>query len=114
MVTRIPDPLTRATWDNYMTISEADAKEKNLWLAQSTFFDQARHDANGGLNGLIAKVTVNGANVTIPVMVQPGQAKGTVGIAFGYGRTSNIQKECKQELMHIHYMLTSTTFRILP
>ena len=88
-----PDPLTRATWDNYMTISEADAKEKNLWLAQSTFFDQARHDANGGLNGLIAKVTVNGASVTIPVMVQPGQAKGTVGIAFGYGRTSNIQKE---------------------
>ena len=89
-----PDPLTRATWDNYMTISEADAKEKNLWLAQSTFFDQARHDANGGLNGLIAKVTVNGVgDITIPVMVQPGQAKGTVGIAFGYGRTANIQKE---------------------
>ena len=22
-----PDPLTRATWDNYLTVSEADAKE---------------------------------------------------------------------------------------
>ncbi|GIS28020.1 MAG: hypothetical protein CM15mP129_02170 [Chloroflexota bacterium] len=34
-----PDPLTRATWDNYLTISEHDAKNLNLLLDPSTFLN---------------------------------------------------------------------------
>ena len=90
----LPDPLTRCTWDNYLTISEADAKEKGLWFDRSTFFTEARHDANGGLNGHYAKVTVNGVTLDkVPVMIQPGQARGTVGLALGYGRKTSIQEE---------------------
>lgn len=90
----MPDPITRATWDNYLTMSEADAKELGLWLDRSTFFTEARNDANGGLNGRLANVTVNGVTVeNVPVMVQPGQAKGSVGLALGYGRTASIQEE---------------------
>ena len=44
-----PDPLTRATWDNYLTISEYDAKNLNLLLESSTFFKQSRNNANGCL-----------------------------------------------------------------
>ncbi len=90
----MPDPITRATWDNYLTMSEADAKELGLWLDRSTFFTEARNDANGGLNGHLANVTVNGVTVeNVPVMVQPGQAKGSVGLALGYGRTASLQEE---------------------
>ena len=90
----MPDPITRATWDNYLTMSEADAKELGLWLDRSTFFTEARNDANGGLNGRLANVTVNGVTVeNVPVMVQPGQAKGSVGLALGYGRTTSIQED---------------------
>ena len=90
----MPDPITRATWDNYLTMSEADAKELGLWLDRSTFFTEARNDANGGLNGRLANVTVNGVMVeNVPVMVQPGQAKGSVGLALGYGRTASLQEE---------------------
>ncbi len=90
----MPDPLTRCTWDNYLTMSEADAKELGLWFDRSTFFTEARHDANGGLNGYYANVTVNGVTVEkVPVMIQPGQAKGSVGLALGYGRKENIQEE---------------------
>jgi len=90
----MPDPLTRCTWDNYLTISEADAKEKGLWFDRSTFFTEARHNANGGLNGHYANVTVNGVTLeNVPVMIQPGQAKGTVGLAVGYGRKNGIQEE---------------------
>ena len=89
----MPDPITRATWDNYITMSEADAKDKGLWLDRSTFFTEARHDANGGLNGTLAKITVNGVSLIAPVMVQPGQAKGSIGLAVGYGRTTSIQEE---------------------
>jgi hypothetical protein len=44
--------------------------------------------ANGGLNGSYVNVTVNGVTVSnVPVIIQPGQAKGTVGMALGYGRS---------------------------
>ncbi len=90
----MPDPITRATWDNYLTMSEADAKDLGLWLDRSTFFTEARNDANGGLNGRLANVTVNGVTLeNVPVMVQPGQAKRSVGLALGYGRTTSIQED---------------------
>jgi molybdopterin-containing oxidoreductase family iron-sulfur binding subunit len=88
-----PDPLTRTTWDNYLTISEADAKELGLYLEPSTFFTQSSHDATGGLNGKYANVTVNGVTIKAPVIIQPGQAKGTVGLSFGYGRTEGLKTE---------------------
>jgi molybdopterin-containing oxidoreductase family iron-sulfur binding subunit len=79
-----PDPLTRASWDNYLTISKADADEKGLVNT---------HDATGALNGSYANVTVNGTTLKVPVMIQPGQAKGTVGLALGYGRTAGLKEE---------------------
>ena len=78
-----PDPLTRATWDNYLTISEHDAKNLNLLLDPSTFFKQSSNDANGGLNGKYAIIKLNEKTIKVPVMIQPGQAKGTVGLSYG-------------------------------
>ena len=88
-----PDPLTRTTWDNYLTVSEFDAKELGFYLETSTFFSQNSHDANGGLNGKYANVTVNGVTVKVPVIIQPGQARGTMGMSFGYGRSKGLKAE---------------------
>ncbi|WP_179344294.1 TAT-variant-translocated molybdopterin oxidoreductase [Winogradskyella ursingii] len=80
-----PDPITRTTWDNYLTVSQADADRLGL---------TNENVANGGLNGSYANVTVNGVTVeNVPVIIQPGQAKGSVGMAFGYGRTAKGIKE---------------------
>ena len=41
--------------------------------------------ANGGLNGSYVNVTMNGVVIqNVPVLIQPGQAKGSVGLALGY------------------------------
>ena len=79
-----PDPLTRTSWDNYLTISKADADEKGLTNT---------HVANGALNGSYANVTVSGTTLKVPVMIQPGQAKGSVGLALGYGKTLGLKEE---------------------
>jgi MoCo/4Fe-4S cofactor protein with predicted Tat translocation signal len=80
-----PDPITRASWDNYLTVSQTDAKALEL---------ENWNVANGGLNGSYATVTVNGVKLEkIPVMIQPGQAIGTVGIALGYGRKAALKEE---------------------
>ena len=80
-----PDPITRVTWDNYVTVSRADASALGL-INENV--------ANGGLNGSYAKLTVNGLTLeNVPVMIQPGQAAGTVGLSFGYGRKVGMKTE---------------------
>ncbi|WP_417872139.1 TAT-variant-translocated molybdopterin oxidoreductase [Xanthomarina gelatinilytica] len=82
-----PDPITRTSWDNYLTISRADAEALGL---------KNEHVADGALNGSYANVTVNGTTLeNVPVMIQPGQAKGSVGLAFGYGRRIGLKSEMK-------------------
>ncbi|MDG1219387.1 MAG: TAT-variant-translocated molybdopterin oxidoreductase, partial [Flavobacteriaceae bacterium] len=87
-----PDPITRTTWDNYLTISEADAKKLNLFLEPSTFFNQSKNGADGGLNGKYAIISLEDTEIKVPVMIQPGQARGTVGLSFGYGRNRGVKE----------------------
>ncbi len=81
-----PDPITRVSWDNYVTVSNADSK--TLGLSNEIV-------ANGGLNGSYATITTaDGLKLeNVPVIVQPGQAVGTVGLAFGYGRKAALKEE---------------------
>jgi MoCo/4Fe-4S cofactor protein with predicted Tat translocation signal len=69
-----PDPITKGTWDNYLTVSIADAKDWGIT------------ESEGKSNRV--NLTVNGTKNNLPVIIQPGQAKGTVGLALGYGRTA--------------------------
>ena len=79
-----PDPITRITWDNYLTVAAADAAALGL---------KNVNVANGALNGSYAKVTVGDKTLTLPVVIQPGQAKGSVGLALGYGERKGLQEE---------------------
>ncbi|RZJ59830.1 MAG: 4Fe-4S dicluster domain-containing protein, partial [Hymenobacter sp.] len=44
-------------------------------------------DGNKWEQGDVLSVTANGITIDLPVLIQPGQAEGTVAIAVGYGRT---------------------------
>ncbi len=79
-----PDPITRTSWDNYLTMSMADARDLG--------FSNPVKD-NGAINGDYAKVAVNGNEVVVPVMIQPGQAKGSVGLSLGFGKTFGLKEE---------------------
>ncbi len=70
----MPDPVTKATWDNYLTVSQSWAAANGV----SAFEGKSNK----------AELTVGGQTVTLPILIQPGQAPGTVGVALGYGRTS--------------------------
>ncbi len=74
----LPDPLTRMSWDNYLTISPKDAQRLEI-----------ENDLNARmqLDGSIVNLTVNGVTIeNVPVFIQPGQADGSVGLALGYGK----------------------------
>jgi Fe-S-cluster-containing dehydrogenase component len=50
---------------------------------------------NGAINGDYAKVSLDGSEVVVPVMIQPGQAKGSVGLSLGFGKTFGLKDEMK-------------------
>ena len=80
-----PDPITRVSWDNYITISKADADKLKL---------ENYNVANGGLNGSYANLEIDGVKLeNVPVIIQPGQAVGTVGLSLGYGRKAALKEE---------------------
>jgi len=70
-----PDPISKITWDNYITMSPEEMKAQGFgtYIGQEDPAD-------------VAKVTVNGKTIELPVVASPGQKAGTIGIALGYGR----------------------------
>lgn len=82
-----PDPISRVSWDNYLTVSKSDAEELGL---------QNTYASNGGMDGKYVRLKVDGVILEeVPVVVQPGQAKGTFGLALGYGRQAGLQEEMR-------------------
>jgi MoCo/4Fe-4S cofactor protein with predicted Tat translocation signal len=73
----LPDPISKVTWDNYITMNPAEMKDKGFSLLEDD-----NHVAS------VATLTVNGNSIELPVFPQPGQARGTLGVALGYGRTN--------------------------
>lgn len=68
----LPDPVSKVTWDNYVALAPRFAE--SLGIKE---FDVV--DVKGS----------NGYSITLPVLFQPGQARGTASIALGYGRAKS-------------------------
>ncbi len=86
----MPDPVTRATWDNYVIISPAMAKS----LLDIDLNDNGQSDAYEVHPAKkVLKVMVNGkGSVSLPFLIVPGVQPNTIGIALGYGRTEKLGK----------------------
>ncbi|MCP4191951.1 MAG: TAT-variant-translocated molybdopterin oxidoreductase [Planctomycetaceae bacterium] len=65
-----PAFLTKLTWDNAAIISPATAQE------------------TGVEHGAMIRLKLESGEVDLPAFVLPGQAKNSIGVAVGYGRTA--------------------------
>jgi molybdopterin-containing oxidoreductase family iron-sulfur binding subunit len=65
----LPDPVSKATWENYATMAPRYAAKLSLE------------------QGDIISIKVGSETIELPVLLQPGQAAGTISVAVGYGRT---------------------------
>jgi molybdopterin-containing oxidoreductase family iron-sulfur binding subunit len=65
-----PDPITKMTWDNPVSVSVQDAK------------------ALGIQEGDFVSLSLEGVTLRLPAVLQPGQAKGVITLALGYGRST--------------------------
>lgn len=64
----LPNPITKVTWDNYISVPYQMAMDK------------------GWQDGDQLSLKVGTGSLTAPVIIQPGQANGTLAVSLGYGR----------------------------
>lgn len=79
-----PDPISRVSWDNYVTLNPADAEKLNIKISENANVKNGRMQFDGDY------VNLSSGDTTVekvPVFIQPGQALGTIGLALGYGRS---------------------------
>lgn len=65
----LPDPITKITWDNYVSVSPQ--------YAETTGLEEGR----------VVRITKGTTAIELPVHIQPGQHDEVLAIALGYGRT---------------------------
>ena len=85
----MPDPITKATWDNYAMISPALAKSM-FGIDITKNKDADAYEVHPQKPAI--KVTVNGKSLELPALIVPGTNPNTVAIALGYGRSEQIGK----------------------
>ncbi len=66
----LPDAATKLTWDNALLISPKTAKSL------------------GVTDNMLATLSVDGRSLSVPVLMSPGQAPGSLKLYLGYGRTA--------------------------
>ncbi len=80
----MPDPVTKATWDNYLVVGAKTADKLKI--------DYRDKDYEYYAEKPLFKLTIPGTKkeVVLPVLVIPGCAEGVIAVAVGYGRSKEI------------------------
>ena len=73
-----PDPVTRVSWDNYAALPYSFAISNGI-KAMDQYSTVKK-----------AKVSADGKNIELPVIISYGQAPDTIAIAVGYGRSEGV------------------------
>ncbi|MEP6749630.1 MAG: TAT-variant-translocated molybdopterin oxidoreductase [Bacteroidota bacterium] len=80
-----PDPITRATWDNYVILSPALGKQ----LLNVDISDRKEADTfEVHPDKPVLKIKVGNTDITLPALIIPGIEANTIAIAVGYGRNA--------------------------
>ena len=81
----LPDPITRATWDNFAMVSPNFIKEQyGIDLSDHNQSDKFESHPERQ----VVRIKAGGTEITIPVMAVPGMPDGVFAMAVGYGRQS--------------------------
>ncbi|HJU45720.1 MAG TPA: 4Fe-4S dicluster domain-containing protein, partial [Chitinophagaceae bacterium] len=81
----LPDPITKATWDNYAMVSPQYAKQHlKIDLTDDSRSDDNKYEANPPKP--VIKIKAGNKEILLPAMIVPGMNPETIAIAVGYGR----------------------------
>ena len=79
----MPDPISRATWDNYVMISYTMAKELGIVLDDHYEVEVTKP---------VVEFTIGGKAVKLPILAIAGMHPKVIALAVGYGRGEGVGK----------------------
>ncbi|MBL7718526.1 MAG: TAT-variant-translocated molybdopterin oxidoreductase [Flavipsychrobacter sp.] len=99
----MPDPITRATWDNYACMSPVLAKKMD---AELTALNEVVPEKR------VVSIKINDTEIKLPVMVVPGMHNEVVAVALGYGRDEKVGRAAAKTGQNAYPLISSngTTF----
>ncbi|MEZ4721979.1 MAG: TAT-variant-translocated molybdopterin oxidoreductase [Flavobacteriales bacterium] len=92
----LPDPVTKVVWDHYATMNPKDMEAEGL----NTMMGEQQKA------GMI-RVNVGDQSMELPVVALPGQKRGTIGVALGYGKAKVTEEGVERTI-------GSNAFAVLP
>jgi MoCo/4Fe-4S cofactor protein with predicted Tat translocation signal len=94
-----PDPITRATWDNYAMVSPALGKE----LLKIDISDRKQSDTYE-VNPVkpVVKIKAGNKEVVLPALIVPGMEANTIAIAVGFGRSEKVGRATKDSGKNVY------------
>ncbi|MCP5537054.1 MAG: TAT-variant-translocated molybdopterin oxidoreductase [Akkermansiaceae bacterium] len=105
-----PDPITKVCWDNVAVVSPKTATDMGLYekilklQPKGKVYGIEAENAGVGPDGEgrdhanpVVKLTVNGRELEVPVMIGFGHADDVVSISLGYGQGFNQHDELKRD-----------------
>ncbi|MBK5273211.1 MAG: [Fe-S]-binding protein, partial [Bacteroidia bacterium] len=102
-----PDPVSKATWDNYALISVTKAKELGIKLDSDYEYYPEKP---------VVKLTIGKNEVELPVLVIPGMNADTIAVALGYGRSEAMGKTAsgvgKNAFLYTSYNGTTVDYHV--
>jgi MoCo/4Fe-4S cofactor protein with predicted Tat translocation signal len=104
-----PDPITKATWDNYAMLSPSLAKE----LLNIDITDRKQADTFE-VNPKKPVVSIKAGKTTLklPALIIPGMEGNTIAIAVGFGRSEKVGRATKGAGQNAYALANSTNFII--
>ncbi|HMR91208.1 MAG TPA: TAT-variant-translocated molybdopterin oxidoreductase [Chitinophagaceae bacterium] len=100
----LPDPISKATWDNYALISMAKAKELGIKLNNDYEYYPQKP---------VIKIAAAGKKeIELPILVIPGMNAHTIAVAVGYGRNEGLGKTAHGVGQNVYHLaaFNGTTF----
>ncbi|MEO9021074.1 MAG: TAT-variant-translocated molybdopterin oxidoreductase [Ginsengibacter sp.] len=87
------DPISKATWDNYVMISP----EMGKTLFDIDIFNPRQSDKyEVHPDKPTVKLTSNGKTIELPILIIPGTHPNVIAVALGYGRQSNDKTKTRE------------------
>jgi len=103
----LPDPVSKATWDNYAIISVSKAKELGITMDSDYEYYPEKP---------VIKLTIGNKEVELPILVIPGMNADTIALALGYGRNEGMGKTAagvgKNAYIYTSYNGTSVDYYV--
>ena len=109
----MPDPITKATWDNYIMVSPSLGKD----LLGVDVMDKKEvkksndYEVNPGKPVLKVKVGAN--EIALPALIVPGMEANTIAIAVGFGRVASVGRAVVDAGKNAYKLATSNDWNIV-